>query len=255
MKGRVIIPVFLLGLLVVPVSGDESFYSVSVENISPEAYLLTRCTYRLISSDEHFSLPDTPFQRVIVTRNVRGGVEVTVVSGENAAFRNGGGAYLDDTKLLGIHSREIRAVKAGFASSRNPVADVTKFVYGHIIRKMEGIPIIGARDVLRNRTGDCTEHTVLTVAILRALGIPSRAVVGMILSERFGRSRDVFVFHMWAEAFTGGRWVLADATRPGEHNPGRYVAFGYHNLRAEMPIEYLGAVSAIRNLRVRYVPR
>ncbi len=255
MKGRVLIPVFLLFLQAIAASGDESFFSVPVENISPEAYLLPRCSYLLFSSDEHFSLPDTPFQKVVSSRKSDGGIEVVVLSGENLACKKSGRSFLEDTRLLGIRSPEIQAIKAKFTASRDPVGEVTKFVYGHITRKIEGVPIISAREVLRSRTGDCTEHTVLTVALLRSLGVPSRAAVGMVLCERFGRYRDVFVFHMWAEAYRGGRWVLADATRPGEYNPGRYIAFGYHSLRAEMPLEYLRAVSAIRDLRVGYMGR
>jgi hypothetical protein len=127
-----------------------------------------------------------------------------------------------------------------------------QFVYGHISNKTEGIPIVSARTVLRTRTGDCTEHAVLAVAVLRALGIPARAVVGMILCDAFGAHRNVFVFHMWAEAFYGGRWVLLDATRPSDIHPNRYIAFAVHNLRAEMPLEYLSAISSIRNLAVKY---
>ena len=142
-----------------------------------------------------------------------------------------------------------------FAESNNPLGDVTVFVYEYITNKIEGIPIVSAREVLRSRTGDCTEHAVLTVALLRALGIPARAVVGMILAERFHGAANVFVFHMWAEALIGGRWVVADSTRPGRFDYNRYIAFSYHNLRAEMPLEYLRAVSSIQNLSVRYVDR
>ena len=64
--------------------------------------------------------------------------------------------------------------------------------------------------------------------------------------------KNVFVFHMWAEACVDGKWLLADATRPGDLHPHRYITFAQHSLKAEMPLEYLGAVSAIRDLAVHY---
>jgi len=62
----------------------------------------------------------------------------------------------------------------------------------------------GAREVLRNREGDCSEHTVLTVALLRASGIPARAAVGIMYGG------GIFAYHMWPEVYVG-RWIGLDA--------------------------------------------
>jgi transglutaminase-like putative cysteine protease len=235
---------------------DTGFYSVPLQNFSPGVYGAQRAKFIVFSSDENFSLPDTPTQHVTGRRVKARGVEITIETGMmDSAARGNLSRYTADTRLLGIGSPEIQKLKGAFASQKNPVPAVTRFVHDHITHKTVGIPILSAREVLRNRTGDCTEHAVLTVAILRALGIPSRAVVGMILSERFGDARNVFVFHMWAEACVGGKWLLADATRPGDYHHHRYITFARHSLRAEMPLEYLGAVSAIRDLTVHYTGR
>ncbi len=61
-----------------------------------------------------------------------------------------------------------------------------------------------AKEVLRNREGDCSEHTVLTVALLRAAGIPARAAVGIMYGG------GIFAYHMWPEAYVG-RWIGLDA--------------------------------------------
>ena len=63
-----------------------------------------------------------------------------------------------------------------------------------------------ALDVYRTRSGDCTEHSLLTVALLRAAGIPARPVVGMA----FGEAERAFVGHMWVEAYVD-RWRTLDA--------------------------------------------
>jgi len=59
--------------------------------------------------------------------------------------------------------------------------------------------------VLRTRRCDCTEHTQLFVALGRALGIPARAVTGMIWVD--GR----FYYHAWAEVQMN-EWVAVDPT-------------------------------------------
>ncbi|MEZ6068621.1 MAG: transglutaminase family protein [Planctomycetaceae bacterium] len=65
-----------------------------------------------------------------------------------------------------------------------------------------------ASEVVRSREGDCTEHSFLLTAVLRARGIPARAVVGLVYVE----PQSAFAGHAWAEAWINGRWVPLDAT-------------------------------------------
>ena len=60
-----------------------------------------------------------------------------------------------------------------------------------------------AREILENREGDCSEHTVLFTALCRAVGIPARALVGIMYGD------GIFAYHMWPEVFVG-RWVALD---------------------------------------------
>jgi transglutaminase-like putative cysteine protease len=61
-----------------------------------------------------------------------------------------------------------------------------------------------AKEVLRNRKGDCSEHTVIAVALFRAAGIPARAAVGIMYAQ------GIFAYHMWPEVYVG-RWIGLDA--------------------------------------------
>jgi len=60
---------------------------------------------------------------------------------------------------------------------------------------------------------------VLLAALLRANGIPSRCVNGLVYSESgFAGRRDVFVRHQWTQAWIedeagAGRWVDLDAAQ------------------------------------------
>ena len=59
---------------------------------------------------------------------------------------------------------------------------------------------------LESLSGDCTEHTVLFIALARAAGIPARICSGIAFAQQ-----DAFYYHFWAEVYVG-RWVQMDPT-------------------------------------------
>ena len=61
-----------------------------------------------------------------------------------------------------------------------------------------------ASEIFENREGDCSEHTVIMVALCRAVGIPARAAVGLMYAH------GIFAYHMWPEVYVG-RWINLDA--------------------------------------------
>lgn len=233
---------------------NTSFSTVKLKNFQKRIYTEEQSKYILSSSDPNFLLPNTPFQNVLnkTTRNQR--YYLTLIAGvivqkRHASFH----AYLQNTRFLNTNSEEIIRLRKKFMGSKRVISDISHFVYNHIVNKKPGMPIISAKHILKNRSGDCTEHAVLTISLLRSLKIPARAAVGMILSRNFGGLRDVFVFHMWAEAYIKDRWILVDSTRPDTHQPNRYITFSYHHLKTEMPLSYLKSISAIKNLTVEYL--
>ncbi len=62
-----------------------------------------------------------------------------------------------------------------------------------------------ALEVLETRRGDCNEHTVLYVALARAVGIPARTAAGLVYVD------GAFYYHAWPEVFLDG-WVAVDPT-------------------------------------------
>ena len=83
---------------------------------------------------------------------------------------------------------------------------VTDFVWEWITEKDYTVGFASALEVCRNPRGDCTEHGVLAVALLRKLGVPARGVVGwMAAGENLG-------LHFWVEVKLGRRWVPVDPT-------------------------------------------
>jgi len=74
-----------------------------------------------------------------------------------------------------------------------------------LLRKEVVFALPSALSVLESRRGDCTEHTVLYVALARSLGLPARTAVGLVYLE------GSFFYHAWPEVWLG-EWVAVDPT-------------------------------------------
>jgi hypothetical protein len=83
-----------------------------------------------------------------------------------------------------------------------------KWVFKYIKDKNYTVGFASAKQVFDNPAGDCSEHAVLLAAMLRAAGIPSRFVTGVVYEPGEG-----FIWHAWDEAYVGV-WVPLDATLP-----------------------------------------
>jgi transglutaminase-like putative cysteine protease len=86
---------------------------------------------------------------------------------------------------------------------------IEKWVNGHM-RTTNHEALATADHVARTLEGDCTEFAMLTAAMCRAEGVPSRTATGLIYADV--RGQPAFAFHMWTEVFVRGAWVPIDAT-------------------------------------------
>jgi transglutaminase-like putative cysteine protease len=73
------------------------------------------------------------------------------------------------------------------------------------LEKRITVSVPSALEVLATRRGDCNEHTVLYVALARAVGLPARTAAGLVYVD--GR----FYYHAWPEVYIDG-WVAVDPT-------------------------------------------
>ena len=83
---------------------------------------------------------------------------------------------------------------------------VNRFVFEWITEKDYTVGFASAAEVCRNPKGDCTEHGVLAVALLRKLGVPARGVMG------WAALGDTLALHFWVEVKLKSRWVPIDPT-------------------------------------------
>jgi hypothetical protein len=87
---------------------------------------------------------------------------------------------------------------------RRVAEQMNRWVYENL-EKAITVSVPSAVQVLEARRGDCNEHTVLYVALARALGLPARTAAGLVYLD--GR----FYYHAWPEVYLNG-WVAVDPT-------------------------------------------
>jgi transglutaminase-like putative cysteine protease len=68
-----------------------------------------------------------------------------------------------------------------------------------------------ADNVAKTLSGDCTEYAMLSAAMCRALGVPSRTVLGLVYAPAKD-GKPYLAYHMWFEVFANGQWLPLDAT-------------------------------------------
>jgi len=94
---------------------------------------------------------------------------------------------------------------AGRERRAGPVAELlTRWVHDNLKKEIT-ISVPSAVQVLEERRGDCNEHTVLYVALARALGLPARTAAGLVYLSGH------FYYHAWPEVWLG-EWVAVDPT-------------------------------------------
>lgn len=100
--------------------------------------------------------------------------------------------------------------------------------------------------VLDSLAGDCTEHTLLFVALARAAGVPAREVGGLAYVKAKGKPQ--FGWHAWAEVHDGSQWVSIDPTWDQTYVDATHVKFSegpddqaWINVAGKLKIEVLKA--------------
>lgn len=121
--------------------------------------------------------------------------------------------YLQPSSLIESDDPQIRRLARDLARQEKDPAAVArrleKWVHDHIGFSGAGIGLASARQTLDSKDGDCTENAFLLAALLRAVEIPSRVVVGLVGAGE-EEDRSLFVPHAWVEAYVGG-WLPLDA--------------------------------------------
>jgi hypothetical protein len=115
--------------------------------------------------------------------------------------------YLASTTFCQSDDPDIESIAKAVVGDERNAWTASKKIAEWVSHEMEpnyDVGFASAKEILENREGDCSEHTVLMVALCRSVGIPARAAVGVMYGE------GIFAYHMWPEVYVG-EWVGLDA--------------------------------------------
>ena len=110
----------------------------------------------------------------------------------------------DDERIIRT-AREITASRAQWRQDPKEVARLLTTAVYSMLDKDITFSVPNAVQVLETLQGDCNEHTVLYVAMARALGLPARTAVGLVYVN------GAFFYHAWPEVWLD-EWVAVDPT-------------------------------------------
>ena len=117
-------------------------------------------------------------------------------------------AYLEAEPLIPSGNPRIRAQARAILGRERDPARAAELLLHWVASRVEptaAVRLPSAVQVLARRRGDCNEHTLLYVALARAVGLPAHSAAGLLLAD--GR----FYYHAWAEVYLGD-WVAVDPT-------------------------------------------
>jgi len=173
-----------------------------VQGLGPEFRRVTpRQTYRQLDGDK-------------VEVRIRATAPEASQLGTRPLQAPGGADYLKSTLAVESEAPEIVAKAREIAGAETDAYAAAKRVVAWVgahMKKEYGASADRATDVLRQMRGDCTEHALLSVALLRALGIPARRVDGVVYVQNSDGIPALY-WHEWVEAYVGSTWTQLDPT-------------------------------------------
>ncbi len=196
---------------------------VKPDRVIHEPRTLRRAVYMLsVDAGDLTTIPSAGPQKAVTVspREVRVTVDLDGVEPADVSAKDRELALVSST-LITSSDEQVKALAAKIdrAANATPAARaeaMRNLVFAHIRKKNLGVGFASAADVARTKEGDCSEHAVLLAAMLRADGIPSRVVSGLVYVDEFLGSSGVFGYHMWTQALLEDkgqtRWVDLDPT-------------------------------------------
>jgi len=115
--------------------------------------------------------------------------------------------FLRPEMLIQSDDQEIISLARQIVEETTDPFLAAQMIMGWVFENLEKVPVVSipnAKEVVRYKKGDCNEHATILTALLRAVGIPARIVVGLVYKD--GK----FYYHAWNEAYIN-RWISMDA--------------------------------------------
>ena len=186
----------------------------------------------------------TAMQQLEVTSEQTGklSIQVPTVDAESCPdlpIQDEESAFLGSSAYIQTGHPEIRAkaleILAGETNSWRAAKQLSQWVYTAITDKELSGGYSSSLTTLGSRSGDCTEHTVLFIALARSVGIPARICSGLIFSQ------DAFYYHFWPEVYVG-RWVQTDPTLGQTLADANHIQLGGSTVESDTLLEFAEGV-------------
>ena len=126
-------------------------------------------------------------------------------------------------KAVEVIDGEINAWKAA--------EKLCRWVHENIHDKNLKIGFGSALQTLESLEGDCTEHTVLMIAMARSVGIPARVCAGLVFQG------DAFYYHFWPEVYVG-EWVAMEPTLGQIQADANHIQLAGSELESDSMLEF-----------------
>ncbi len=132
----------------------------------------------------------------------------------------------DDPRIIEL----ARTIVGSETNSWEAAKKINAWVYENIEKRFTP-DFSNALQTLNSGEGDCGEHAALSVALMRAAGIPARPVVGLVYwppGEGFG-------YHAWTEVYAG-EWLQMDPSWGEELANPSHIALARGDLIAQVSV-------------------
>ena len=145
-----------------------------------------------------------------------------------------------------IHAKAVEILD-GESNSWRAAKKLSNWVYKSVKEKSLSGGYSSALSTLKTGAGDCTEHTVLMIAMARSVGIPARICSGIVFM------RNAFYYHFWPEVYVG-TWVQMDPTIGQIVADANHIQLAGKVLESNTMIEYTeGVFRTLNQLEIAVV--
>ena len=117
--------------------------------------------------------------------------------------------YLAETQFIKPFDEAIQAKAREWTQGKKTALEAVRALSKSIVEYLHGGSLIAETlsgpEVLQSKQGKCSEHATLLASLTRSLGIPTRIVLGLRMTD------GQWIGHMWNEVYIG-RWITVDTT-------------------------------------------
>jgi len=195
-------------------------------------------------------------QQLIVTSEKAGrlSIQVPTVAAEdcpNLPIQDVESEFLGASAYIQTDAPAIRArteeILDGEVNSWRAAEKLCEWVHTAITEKKMSGGFGSSLTVLETLSGDCTEHTVLFIALARAAGIPARICSGITFAK------DAFYYHFWPEVYVGS-WIQMDPTFGQTIADANHIQLGGSTVESDNLMEFAeGVFRTLNQLEIAIV--